>query len=73
MESQFNSRGHIRPELFENLALRFGRNGEILPCPFGRELEKYGELLSPEEQCMRMDREGLYSLTARPLALEIAR
>lgn len=41
-------------------------------CPFGPGLQKYWDLLSPTEREMQMDVAGLYSLTVRELALEIA-
>jgi trimethylguanosine synthase len=41
-------------------------------CPFGPGLQKYWDLLSPEEKRMQMDIPGLYSITVRELALEIA-
>jgi len=41
-------------------------------CPFGPGLQKYWDLLSPEERTMQMDVAGLYSLTVRELAFQIA-
>jgi trimethylguanosine synthase len=42
------------------------------PCPFGPRLQKYWDLLSNEEKNMQMDVPGLYSITVRELALQIA-
>jgi trimethylguanosine synthase len=41
-------------------------------CPFGPGLQKYWDLLSAEERKMQMDVPGLYSLTVRELAQQIA-
>jgi len=54
-------------------------NGAVMPprdpdvaCPFGPGLQKYWDLLSSEEKKMQMDIPGLYSITVRELALQIA-
>ena len=41
-------------------------------CPFGPAMEKYWARLSPEEKCMRLDKEALYSLVVQPVALRTA-
>ena len=43
-----------------------------IACPFGPGLQKYWDLLSPDEKKMQMDIPGLYSITVRELALQIA-
>jgi trimethylguanosine synthase len=43
-----------------------------ITCPLGPALQKYWDLLSADERQMQIDATGLYSLTVRELALQIA-
>ncbi len=45
---------------------------ELSECPFGADLQKYWDRLSPRERLMSLDREALYSLTIQSVARDIA-
>lgn len=41
-------------------------------CPFGTGMQRYWNRLSPEERCMQLDVEALYSLSVQAAALQAA-
>ena len=44
----------------------------VAECPFGEKLQRYWDRLSPQERKMKMDEEGLYSLTLQKIGKDVA-
>lgn len=60
------------PKAFDSELLNLSGLRPSDPCPFGPSMQKYWDLLSQEERRMQMDVTGLYSLTVRLVAMDIA-